>query len=191
MADRQPTQNHYHSIMEIRDVTPNDFESIAKIYQHYVRTDISTLELPETEPNTQALCRGLQVLYDSGAPFIVGVDSSAGVISGYAYTRPFNIRSGFNRTCEDSIYIHRDYRGRGLGNQLLDRLLDRLIAASRIAQVVAQISIVNGQSVDQVASCRLHASHGFEEVGRLFKVAKKFDQLVDVVTFQLDLTKDS
>ena len=171
--------------MEIRDATENDVEAIAKIYQSYVRTSIATLE--EHEPTTDSICSEFSKVFSSGSPFIVAVDRDIGSLCGYAYTGPFNERSGYKFTREDSVYLHPDYCGKGLGRQLLQKLFETLKATSSATQVVAKMSILPEQAVEDLPSCRLHMSIGFKAAGRLSKDGYKFDKWIDVVLLQADI----
>lgn len=171
--------------MEIRTATEQDMDAIADTYRFYVRTSVSTLELHE--PSTETTKAEFSKVFASRSPFIVAVDTSSGNVSAYAYTGPFNNRSGYQYTCEDSIYIHPDYAGRGLGKRMLQELLRRQKAASQTTQMIAKMSILPEQGLEDVASCRLHTAFGFKLVGRLPRVGYKFDKWIDVVIMQADL----
>lgn len=171
--------------MDIREAAETDIEAIAEIYQYYVRTNICTLE--EQQPSVNDVRNEFSQVFATGAPFIVAIDGSDGRLMGYAYSGPFNPRSGYNATCEDSIYIHHDYCRNGIGKKLLQALLDAIRASSRITNVIAKMSISPEDAVEDVPSCRLHMSFGFQPVGRLIKVGRKFDKWIDVVILQLEL----
>ena len=49
-----------------------------------------------------------------------------GEIRGYAYANTFRSRKAYSWTAESSIYVHQDYRGKGIGKQLLIELESRL-----------------------------------------------------------------
>jgi L-amino acid N-acyltransferase YncA len=66
-------------------------------------------------------------------------------------------------------------------------LFTRLRTNSGVTQVLAKMSILPGQAVEDVPSCRLHASFGFRTVGRLNQVGRKFGEWVDVVFMQVEL----
>ena len=171
--------------MEIRAAAESDIEAIAEIYQYYVGTNICTLE--EHPPSLEAVRNDFTHVFASKAPFLVAIDSNTDRLAGYAYSGPFNPRSGYNATCEDSIYIHKDYCRNGIGKKLLRALLDVIQTSSSITQVIAKMSILPEDAVYDVPSCRLHLSLGFKTVGRLVKVGRKFDEWIDVVILQLEL----
>lgn len=171
--------------MEIRDATQEDIEALADIYRYYVRTSIVTLE--ENEPSTDCIRHEwTEEVFSNGSPFIVAVEPQTGKLCGYAYVGPFNGRSGYRYTYEDSIYLHPEYCRRGLGKQLFRELLTRAKATSK-TQIIAKMSIGTDQALEDSPSCRLHTSFGFRLVGRLSKVGYKFGEWVDVVIWQLDV----
>ena len=171
--------------MEIRSATEDDIEAIADIYRTYVRTSVATLE--QHEPSTEAIRNEFSMIFSIKAPFIVAIDSSNGTLCAYAYTGPFNERSGYQFTCEDSIYIHPNHCGKGLGKQMLNELLHQQKATSKTTQVIAKMSILPEQGLEDVPSCRLHTAFGFTLVGRLPKVGYKLDKWIDVVILQAEL----
>lgn len=170
--------------MDIRDVTDNDAEAIHAIYEHYVKTSVATLQ--ENIPTIESIRSKIQGLKSIEMPFLAAVDRSNGEIAGYAYGDNFSERSGYKHTVEDSVYIQKDYTGRGLGKLLLKEVFARLKAIGKKV-VLAKMSILPDVRPEDMATCRLHASLGAREVGRFLKVGYKLETLVDVVIFQLDL----
>ena len=171
--------------VEIRDAVFSDLEHIADIWRHYVKETIVNLE--ETPPTTETVKENLSPIFESDSPFIVATEGST--LCGYAYIGPFNARSGYRFCCEDSIYLHPDYTGKGLGKRLLATLLRRLKAETSLKQVIAKISLDPEMQLSEIPSCRLHQSFGFKEAGRLKSVGFKFGRWLDVVMLQLDLTE--
>jgi phosphinothricin acetyltransferase len=81
---------------------------------------------------------------------------------------------------ENSIYVHHEHQGQGIGSLLLQDLISR---ASALGHRVV-IGAIDGS---QAASIRLHAKHGFQEVGRLRQVGLKFGRWLDLVYMELIL----
>ena len=72
-----------------------------------------------------------------------------GTIAGYAAISPYRDRAAYSTTVEDSVYVHPDHQGRGIGRLLLDALVDTARAHgfhAMMARVVA----------DHEASIALH-----------------------------------
>ena len=78
---------------------------------------------------------------------------------------------------EDSVYVHTDFRGRGVGRALLAEVLE--IASTRGFHAV-MARIVGGH----VTSIGLHESLGFHVVGTEVEVGRKFGRWLDVVLLQ-------
>lgn len=174
-----------HQAIAIRDANQDDVEQIADLWRHYVQNTIVNLE--ETPPTTEQVRSNFSQIFEKRYPFIVAVEGST--ICGYAYVGSFNDRSGYRFCCEDSIYLHSEYTGKGLGKQLLGILIQQLQGGTEMLQVLAKISLPPETPLTEVASCRLHQSFGFKEVGRLKNVGFKFGSFLDVVILQLDLRK--
>jgi len=90
---------------------------------------------------------------------------------------PFNLKSGYSLTVENSIYCHPSSTGLGLGTLMLGHLIDW--AKKRgMHTMIAAIGAESGGSL------RLHEKFGFEVVGRLGQVGKKFGRWQDLVYMQ-------
>lgn len=59
---------------------------------------------------------------DHGSRFTVLVAKCNDVVCGGASINPYSHRCAYNGVADLSIYIHRDFRGKGIGKQLLQHL---------------------------------------------------------------------
>src|SRR5216683_2306924 len=75
-------------------------------------------------------------------------------IAGYAALTPYRTTPAFQRTVEDSVYVDRRWRGRGVGRLLVTHVLDQATALGHHS-VFARITAENA------ASRRLHEQLGF------------------------------
>ncbi|EMC94014.1 hypothetical protein BAUCODRAFT_150240 [Baudoinia panamericana UAMH 10762] len=168
----------------IRKMSEHDMQDVAAIYNHYVRTSIATLQ----EEDTTVALMGAKLLgiRQKGLPCLVAISTNSPTVCGYAYADDWNTRSGYRYSVEGTIYLHKDNCRQGLGKILLEALIADLRKCGK-KQVLAKMSITPEQSIEDVPSCRLHRSFGFEEVGRLKRVGLKNDVWLDVVIFQLAL----
>lgn len=158
----------------LRPVQEADAEALAAIYAHHVLTSAATFELDP--PGAAEMDRRRREIEASGHPYFVA--ELDGAVVGYAYASSFRPRIGYRYTVEDSVYIHPDYTGRGLGRRLLARLIEE--CADRGAK---QMVAVIGDSANQ-PSIRLHESFEFRRVGVLEQVGWKFDRWFDAVLMQ-------
>ena len=90
---------------------------------------------------------------------------------------PYRPRPAYDSTRETSVYVSPDARGEGLGRALYAELLRR-VDADGIHVCLAVVAQPNA------ASEALHAASGFERVGTLREVGRKFDRWVDIAWWQ-------
>jgi L-amino acid N-acyltransferase YncA len=117
--------------------------------------------------------------HSGGHPAIVAV-SDDDVVVGFASLSPYRPRPAYAPTVEDSVYVHRDRRGHGIGRLLLTDLVE-LARNHGFHSAIGRI--VGGHE----ASIALHQACGFEEVGREREVGRKFGRWLDVVLMQRTL----
>jgi len=158
----------------IRPSIDADLPAFTAIYGDAVRHGTGTFE---TEPpDLPEMARRRGDVMAKGLPWLAA--DSGGQVLGYAYANPFRPRQAYRYTLEDSIYLHRDARGQGIGRLLLAELIARCEAAGA-RQMLAVIG--DGANLGSVA---LHRALGFEPVGRFRDVGRKFDRWLDVMLMQ-------
>lgn len=114
-----------------------------------------------------------------GQPIIVA--ELDGAVAGYASYGDFRSGAGYGRTVEDSIYVRKDLRGRGLARLLMAELIARARAEGRHVMMAA-IGLPNDASV------KLHADFGFTRCGLLREIGRKNGQWLDLQMMQLILS---
>lgn len=160
--------------LRVRPVRPEDAEALRAIYNDSVATTTATMDTEPRSPEQQAAWIGEH----DGNPFPALVaEDEEGHLLGYASLSPYNRKSGYATTAEVSVYVHRDWRGHGIGSSLLGALVED---AERRGFRALIALITSGNA----ASLRLHERHGFAIVGTLHHVARKFDTWVDVTLMQ-------
>ena len=164
----------------IRDVTEEDAEAIAAIYAHHVAH--GTASYDTAAASVDETSAKIRRIIGASWPFIVA--DEGGSVVAYAYVTQFRDRAAYAWTCEDSIYVHPDWQGRGIGKGLLQELLRRAEAFG-----FRQMAAVIGGG--EPASIRLHAGCGFREVGRLHAVGWKHGRWLDSVYMQIALGEGS
>jgi L-amino acid N-acyltransferase YncA len=150
-----------------------DADAIREIYNREVLGTTVTFDLVARTHDDQILWLDH---HSGGHPAIVAVDDD-GTVVGFGAISPWRPRPAYSPTVEDSVYVHADWRGRGVGRLLLDELV-RLAQAHGFHSVMARI--VGGHE----ASIALHAACGFETAGVEREVGRKFGKWLDVVLMQ-------
>lgn len=132
---------------------------------------------PRTAENMVAWFRAKQA---GGFPVIGAVDDASGELLGFASYGTFRAWPAYKYTVEHSVYVHRDHRGRGLGDTLLRKLIEA--AKQRDVHVlVGAIDMANQGSI------RLHERLGFVHSGTIREAGFKFGRWLDVGFWQLTL----
>ncbi|WP_041616340.1 GNAT family N-acetyltransferase [Spirosoma linguale] len=143
--------------MQIRPVQPTDWPAMAAIYQQGIDTGNATMETQAPSPETMAASY-------MASPQLVAVDGDT--VIGYALLTAVSGRCIFAGVAEVSLYIGAAYRGKGVGQQLLNRL----IADSEEKNLwTLQASILR----ENTASIALHKRCGFREIGYHERIGKR------------------
>ncbi|ESK83812.1 gnat family n-acetyltransferase [Moniliophthora roreri MCA 2997] len=142
----------------------------------------------------------------SGLPYIVACDPSSSEPDkpiGSIYVSPFRgTRPGYKHTVEFSLFCAPDSVGRGVGSVLLSRLLEvlkhpenwgeewiskRWIGEERVMQIIGVMALDGTGKKGDWALKEWYERFGFEQVGHLKKVGRKFGRWIDTVYLQLSL----
>jgi phosphinothricin acetyltransferase len=170
--------------VQIRLAASGDAEAIRAIYNVEVLGSTNTFDMvPRTRDEQERWLAEHQGVH----PAIVAVDSPAhtegqagaggDIVLGFGSLSSFRERSGYAATAENSVYVDRSHRGKGVGQALLAELLT-LASAHGFHSVIARIAGHNETSIG------LHKAAGFELVGVEREVGRKHRQWLDVVELQ-------
>ena len=162
--------------MELRLATLDDAEPIRQIYNLEVTTSTATFDLVPRSLEDQRAWQSER----SGARAVL-VAELDGEVCGFGSLSPWRDRPAYATTVEDSVYVHRDHQGQGVGAALLTELVATATAHGFHA---CMARIVGGHD----ASIALHQRCGFEVVGTEREVGRKFGKWLDVVLMERLLT---
>jgi len=166
------------STMRIRLATIDDAAAIREIYNREVETSTVTFDLVPRSLRQQRDWMSAR----SGAFAVVVAETESETeeqpaVTAFGSLSPYRDRPAYTTSVEDSVYVHRDHQGRGVGKLVLGELL-RVATAHGFHAVFARI--VGGHQ----ASIGLHRALGFEIVGTEREVGRKFGQWLDVVVME-------
>ncbi len=157
----------------VRLATGDDAEAIRAIYNREVTDTTNTFDLV---PRSLDVQREWLRAHDGAHPAVVAVDGSGEVI-GFGSVSPFRDRPAYSTTVENSVFIHHEHRGEGVGKAILAELV-RLATSHGFHAMIARI--VGGNE----ASINVHRACGFELVGVEREVGRKFGRWLEVVEMQ-------
>ena len=170
--------------MNIRLASPGDAEAIRAIYNVEVLGSTNTFDMvARTKQQLEAWLlehRGVHpaiVAVEHGPDAQGHIGAQGEIVLGFGSLSPYRERSGYAATAENSVYVDRAQRGKGVGRALLAELLT-LASAHGFHSVIARIAGHNETSIG------LHRAAGFELVGVEREVGRKHRQWLDVVELQ-------
>ena len=161
----------------VRPATLADAGAIAEIYNREVTSSTATFDLVERTTQDQRQWLAAR----SGAfAAIVAADAATRQVIGFASLSPYKERAAYRTTVENSVYVHRDFGGHGVGKALMQHLIG-------VARDSGFHSIIARVEASGDASRALHASVGFELVGIEREVGRKFNRWLSIAVMQLML----
>lgn len=111
---------------------------------------------------------------------VIGLVDSENRLMAFASFGTFRAFPAYKYTVEHSIYVHKYFRGQGLGKVLLAEI----IAAAKQRELH---SLIGGIDAKNKASIALHENAGFIHCGTLPQVGYKFGDWLDLAFYQLVL----
>ena len=142
---------------------------------------LNSTALYDDQPRTLAIVeKWFSAKKEAGYP-VLGILSDEGILAGFASYGPFRTLPAYKYTVEHSVYVHSEYRGRGVGA----RLLFGLIEAARGDNYHMMIGGIDSANT---ASLRLHERLGFTHCGHVREAGFKFGRWLDLDFYQLLLS---
>lgn len=165
--------------MIIRAANESDAEIIAEIYNDAVLNTTAIWNESRVDVANRIAWIHSRQQADFPVIVIVAVDDDDSVL-GYASYGDWRPWDGYRHTVEHSVYVHKNARGKGIGDALM-RTLIQLACESKKHVMVAGIESENR------ASIVLHKKLGFTEAGTMKEVGNKFGRWLDLTFMQLQL----
>ena len=159
-------------MISIRKAVITDIRAITAIYNEAILNTTATFD---TETKTVENRKEWFLNRDENFPVIVAEKNNE--IVGFASLNRWSDRKAYDITAENSLYIDAKYRNQGIGKKLLEVLIG-IGKETNLISILARISEGNEQSI------YLHELNGFEKVGTMKKVGRKFGKLLDVTLMQ-------
>jgi len=161
----------------IRSATDEDISQVREIYCEAVINGTASFEL--TPPSLEEMRRRFRALEDKSYPYFVAVKGTS--VAGYAYAGPYRARPAYHWSLENSVYVNREFQGKGIGSKLLRKLVDAATQGG-FRQMIAIIG-----DTENLGSIALHRTCGFKMVGTLENTGWKHEKWLDTVMMQLPL----
>lgn len=156
----------------IRRAEIKDLYAILDIYNDAVLNTTATFDIiPRSKEEHSVWFR------EHDDKFIVIVYELNDIVAGWASLSKWNERPAYQNTAENSVYVNKDLRRRGIGRKLLAELV-KLAGENDFHTIIARIAEGNETSI------KMHSELGFEIIGVMKEAGKKFERWIDVTLMQ-------
>jgi phosphinothricin acetyltransferase len=162
-------------MINIRPAKHEDLESILDIYNEAVRNTTATFDTIERTNEQQY---AWFAKHKSNHPVFIAEEND--VVVGWASLSAWSDRAAYDGTVEVSVYVHHEHRGKGIGKKLLEVIT---LEGKRVNNhtILSRISAGNDVSI------HIHEALGYNHIGIMKEVGKKFGKYIDVHLMQLVL----
>lgn len=153
----------------IRPMKKTDWPRVSAIYTQGIEEGKATFrtECPSEEQFDVGHCPDCRFVYETD-----------GCVVGWIAIMPMSAIEAYHGSVELSVYVDRDYRGQGIGRELLLHL----IAESEKAGYWSLCSRIFAENERSIA---LHRACGFRLIGRRERIAKdRFGRWLDTVLME-------
>lgn len=158
--------------IETRDAQPDDAAHIARIYNQGIEDRQATLETQARTADERREWMGARGLRH---PVLVAL--AAGDVCGWASLNQFNPRAAYDHVADISVYVAREWRGRGVGGVLL-------AALERRARDLGYHKLALAGFPFNAAAVRLYTRRGFVVVGVYHEQGLLDGRWVDVLLME-------
>lgn len=160
----------------VRDVNICDANSLLKIYEYYVLNTAITFEV--IPPSLDEFKNRIEKI-SKNYPYICILED--GKIVGYAYSHEFYGREAYKFSNEVTIYIDKDYHGKGYGKLLYNELEKRL-KEKGILNLYACIASTKIEDMYLNNNSESFHNHlGYKRIGLFTKCGYKFNRFYDMI----------
>ena len=160
-------------MLTIRKAVIEDLPAITDIYNQAILNTTATFD---TGTKTTEQQEPWFEKHGARYPLLVAIEDAK--IGGWASMTAWSDRCAYAYTAEISLYVDEKYRGRGVGRKLSEAIL-KAGKEGGLHTAIARIAEGND------ASLHLAESLGFEQIGVMKEVGRKFGKLLDVIMLQI------
>jgi L-amino acid N-acyltransferase YncA len=154
--------------ISIRNFKSQDWKHVSEIYHQGLLTRIATFETEVPD---------YDVWIKKFNPNQLWVAQMNSKIVGWAGLQPVSARKVYEGVAEVTIYVHKDFSGKGIGSILMKHLVSESEKGG-IWTLHASIFPENA------ASIKLHLNNGFREIGYREKIAQLDGKWLNTVLFE-------
>jgi len=187
MPIREPTGDEILEYFEIRKAIFEDIPKIRDIFNFYCKTNPEITGEEHEKPDSHFV--ELFQLQDEKHPILVQALTKplfgfpVGCIISYCFIHKFISRSGFDSIAEVSLYLHPEFKSKGLGTALV-LVSTKFCIDNGIEKLVTQVNATN------IASIKMQEKIGMTKIGVYPEMCVINGKKVDTYIYQKDILKD-
>jgi phosphinothricin acetyltransferase len=166
-------------MINIRPATEADQSAMLEIYNEAVLNSNATFD---TEPRSHQEQLAWFRMHKENHPVLIAEED--GQLIGWASLSPYSERCAYDTTVEVSVYIDKDFRGKGMGGKLLKIIT---LEGEKCGNHAIISRITQGNDV----SIHIHEKLGYRHVGVMEEVGFKFGKFQNVHIMQYLFTKSN
>jgi len=151
---------------------PGEIEAICAIHNQGIADRIATLDTTLRATDDTRVW-----LSERGPRHPVIVAEVDGTVAGWASLNRFNPRAAYDHVADFSVYVEREWRGKGIGRQLLERLI-------ALARGIGFHKMVLAAMAYNSAGIALYTRAGFRHVGTYREQGQLDGKWVDVAIME-------
>ena len=163
--------------MQVADAKEGHLPEILAIYNDVIAT---TTAVYSEEPFTlESRVEWWKIRTALHYPILVALEDDK--VLGFSSFADFRPWPCYRYTVEHTVHVRAEARNRGVGRALIQALFP-------LAAALGKHVLIGGIDAENAASIHLHRKLGFEPVGHLREIGRKFDRWLDLVFLQRVLT---
>ncbi len=165
--------------MRIRNAEPDDAGRLLEIYSYYVEKTAVSFEydVPSLSEFQDRIENTLKKY-----PYLVLEENR--LIRGYAYAGSFKARAAYSHSCEVTVYLHHDAKGRGYGRMLYEALEEKLKVIGILNLYACIASPVSEDEYLTRNSELFHEHLGFVKAAEFHKCGNKFGRWYNMIVME-------
>lgn len=161
----------------VRNAERTDVQACADVYNYWIENSVYTFD-ESTWTSAEAEMWLAAHQDHEGYPLLV--IEADGVVRGWGSLSPWSDKLGYRFTAEVSVFADPEWRGRGLGRDLMGTLMKRAEQHNHHA-LLARVESSNRSSI------QLFRKFGFDHTGLMREVGYKNGRWLDVALMQKTL----
>ncbi|EDP96262.1 GNAT family N-acetyltransferase [Kordia algicida OT-1] len=161
---------------EIREITTTDYQTVADIYNEYIK--LGTASMEETMKTSADVAGWIEKFHEREKLFVF---TEHDIVIGWGIIKRYSDREGYRFACETAVYFTESKLGKGYGTAMKKFLIVQC-KQLQYKHLVAKVFATNTGSI------AYNEKLGYTIVGRQNQIGFKNNQWVDMIIMQYLIT---